>query len=153
MVFLILWTEIWVRVLYGKSNPLLNRRGDGRLNNTQSIYIQFNLLFFMYLCFRLLSSSPSSRNPRARLIFVVLRRKAVVILSEIEEPLCCFARKASVPRHESARIILCCAVQFSAPTQIGDSAGGTKNAEYFQSARRHEKQGQHPLGQDDHRSQ
>ena len=37
LVFLTLWMEIWVRVLYGKSNPLLNRRGDVRFKKQHTI--------------------------------------------------------------------------------------------------------------------
>ena len=43
-----LWKEIWVRVLYGKSNPLLNRRGDGRLKQhtiEQNTSTSFTLLY------------------------------------------------------------------------------------------------------------
>jgi hypothetical protein len=69
--------------------------------HNQSIVIFFIVHFVLYR-----SSLPCPSSPRVWIIFAVLRWKTVGSPPRKRGDLCCFARKASVRRHESTTAIL-----------------------------------------------
>jgi hypothetical protein len=70
----------------------------------QSIYT-INLSLFLLPIFFYRCSSPCPSNSKVWFNFYRFTLKSGRLLSEIED-LCCFARKASVRRHESTTVIL-----------------------------------------------
>jgi hypothetical protein len=104
-----LWSFIRVRQVWPCTpSPRCLYIGHGRLWPQQLIYRKHASTFiFSLLSFSLYRSClPCPSTPRVWIIFTVLRWKAVVSPPRKRGDLCCFARKASVRRHESMAIIL-----------------------------------------------